>query len=39
MKQIFDNEFRNNAVQYIQEHEILSIKNAANLGIGKKYIG
>ena len=32
----FDNEFRNNAVRYVQEHDDLTIKvAAANLGVGK----
>lgn len=32
----FDNEFRNNAVKYVQEHSDLTIKEAAaNLDVGK----
>ena len=32
----FDNEFRNNAVKYVQEHSDLTMKEAAlNLGVGK----
>ena len=32
----FDNEFRNNAVRYVQEHDDSTIKvAAANLGVGK----
>ena len=35
-KPVFDNEFRNNAVRYAQEHKDLSRKEwAANLGIGE----
>lgn len=35
-KKSFDNEFRNNAVRYVQEHSDLTMKEAAlNLGIGK----
>lgn len=32
----FDNEFRNNAIRYVQDHNDLTIKEAAlNLGVGK----
>lgn len=32
----FDNEFRNNAIRYVQDHSDLTIKEAAlNLGVGK----
>src|SRR5699024_3468132 len=35
-RQVFDNEFRNNAVQYAKEHKNLSRKECAmNLGIGE----
>lgn len=35
-RKVFDNDFRNNAVRYVQEHKELTVKEAAdNLGVGK----
>lgn len=35
-RKVFDNEFRNNAVRYVQDHNELTMKEAANnLGVGK----
>ena len=36
-RKTFDNEFKNMAVQYVNEHSVLSrAQAAANLGIGQK---
>lgn len=35
-RKVFDNEFRNSAVRYVQDHNELTMKEAANnLGVGK----